>query len=106
MNDDAEQTVMELLIHAGDARSGAMGAIASARNRRWREAETQMEESRQAARRAHAIQTRLIGLDEGSGKIPVNLILAHAQDHLMTTMLCQDMAQEFIWLHRRLAELE
>ncbi len=33
------------------------------------------------------IQTQLIGMDEGSGKLPVNLITVHSQDHLMNAMV-------------------
>lgn len=103
--DDFEQTVMELLINAGEARSNSMSAIQAARGKNWDEARELMTAAREASRRAHAIQTRLIGLDEGMGKVPVNLIMVHAQDHLMTAMLCQDLAEEFILLRRELADL-
>ena len=97
-----ESTVMELLIHAGQARSDAMEAIAASRRREWGTAEKLMGSSEMAWREAHKIQTALIGLDEGCGKITVNLILAHAQDHLMTAMLCQDLAKEIIALRQEL----
>ncbi|CAI0855698.1 N,N'-diacetylchitobiose-specific phosphotransferase enzyme IIA component [Serratia entomophila] len=42
-------------------------------------------------------------MDEGVGKIPVSLILVHAQDHLMNAMLIQDLATDMIELYRRLA---
>ncbi len=41
---------------------------------------------------AHQTQTQLIGADEGSGKIPVSLIMVHARDHLMNAMLCRELA--------------
>src|SRR5471032_2763617 len=104
MNDDFEQTVMELLINAGEARSNAMSAIQAARGADWKQADALMAAAREASRQAHIIQTRLIGLDEGIGKVPVNLIMVHAQDHLMTAMLCQDLAEELILLRRELAE--
>ncbi|WP_244583217.1 PTS lactose/cellobiose transporter subunit IIA, partial [Escherichia coli] len=40
--------------------------------------------------------------DEGCGKIKVNLILIHAQDHLMNAILCQDLAREIISLRKEL----
>ena len=49
------------------------------------------------------MQTRLIEADEGEGKIPVTLILVHAQDHLMTAMLARELVTELIELHRKLA---
>ncbi|MBX9446261.1 PTS lactose/cellobiose transporter subunit IIA [Dickeya chrysanthemi] len=99
---DMEQTVMELLINAGEARSSAMMAIQAARAQDWAQADAQLLASQEAAKAAHLIQTRLIGLDEGEGKVPVNLIMVHAQDHLMTAMLCRDLAQEMVLLRKEL----
>ncbi|MDE8743547.1 PTS lactose/cellobiose transporter subunit IIA [Pectobacterium polaris] len=86
-----ETTVMELIIYAGEARSSSMEALSAASV---------------AARKAHQIQTALIGADEGSGKIPVNLILVHAQDHLMNAMLCRELVEELIQLHREISTLK
>ncbi|WDF98237.1 PTS lactose/cellobiose transporter subunit IIA [Pectobacterium carotovorum subsp. carotovorum] len=100
---DMEQTVMELLINAGEARSNAMMAIQAARQREWQQADDLLAVSQEAARAAHRVQTQLIGLDEGQGKVPVNLIMVHAQDHLMTAMLCRDLAEEIVLLRREMA---
>ena len=97
-----ESTVMELLIHAGQARSDAMEAIAASRRREWGTAEKLMASSEMACREAHKIQTALIGLDEGVGKIPVNLIMVHSQDHLMTAMLCRELAEEIVLLRKEM----
>jgi PTS system cellobiose-specific IIA component len=104
MEFDMEQTVMELLINAGEARSSAMMAIQAARGQDWAQADAQLLASKEAAKAAHLIQTRLIGLDEGEGKVPVNLIMVHAQDHLMTAMLCHDLAEELVLLRKELFE--
>ena len=55
----------------------------------------------QAANAAHAVQTRLIEADKGEGKIPVTLILVHAQDHLMTSMLARELSEEILHLYQR-----
>ena len=99
---DFEQVVMELLINAGEARSHAMSAIQAARKREWQQAEQALAASTQAAKAAHHIQTQLIGADEGAGKLPVTLILVHAQDHLMNAMLCRDLAEEIVLLRKEL----
>lgn len=59
-----------------------------------------MASSESACLQAHKIQTALISQDEGCGKIEVNLILIHAQDHLMNAILCQDLAREIISLRK------
>jgi PTS system cellobiose-specific IIA component len=61
-----------------------------------------MAESHEFVKHAHKIQTQLIGLDEGTGKLPVNLITVHSQDHLMNAMVIQDLATDMIELYRRL----
>lgn len=98
-----ESTVMELIIQAGEARSCSMEALRAARRKEWPRADTLLSEASEAARAAHRIQTELIGADEGCGKIPVNLIMVHAQDHLMNAMLCRELAEEIIQLRRELA---
>ncbi|KOC89397.1 MULTISPECIES: PTS lactose/cellobiose transporter subunit IIA [Winslowiella] len=101
-----ETTVMELIIHAGEARSLSMEALRAARKHDWATADQHLTAASAAAREAHKIQTALIGADEGCGKIPVNLILVHAQDHLMNAMLCRELAEEIIVLHREIAALK
>ncbi len=98
---DLEKTIVELLVHAGSARSHALMALQHARNSDFQTAQILMAESQQAIKEAHTIQTTLIGLDEGCGKLPVNLITVHAQDHLMNAMVIQDLASDMIELYRR-----
>lgn len=95
-----EQTVMELIINSGEARSYAMEALAAARTGDFDKADECIKSAREAEIRAHSVQTQLIGLDMGEGKVPVNLIMVHAQDHIMTSMLAKEMAQEMINLYR------
>jgi len=99
---DFEQTMMELLINAGEARSHAMSAIQHARKREWQLADEALAASVEASKGAHRIQTQLIGADEGCGKVPVTLILVHAQDHLMNAMLCRDLAEEIVLLRKEI----
>ena len=98
---DMESTVMELIINAGEARSYAMQALRAAKQGNWTEVDQQLAESSAASKRAHDVQTMLIGMDEGCGKIPVNLIMVHAQDHIMTSMLAREMVEELIDVYRQ-----
>ena len=100
--EDLETIIMELLVNAGSARSAALTALQLARKGDFAAAEQAMAESHEFVKHAHKIQTQLIGLDEGSGKLPVNLITVHSQDHLMNAMVIQDLATDMIELYRRL----
>lgn len=99
--DELETLIMELLVNAGAARSEALSALRFARSYDFTCAEQAMAQSREFVKQAHKIQTQLIGMDEGSGKLPVNLITVHSQDHLMNAMVIQDLAEDLIELYRR-----
>lgn len=101
---DMESTVMELIINAGEARSYAMQALRAAKKGDWALVEEQLAEASAASKRAHDVQTMLIGMDEGCGKIPVNLVMVHAQDHIMTSMLAREMIEELIAIYRQREE--
>jgi len=101
---DMEETVMELIINAGESRSCAMQALYAAKAGNWDEVDGLLAESTAASKRAHKVQTALIGMDEGAGKVPVNLIMVHAQDHIMTSMLARELIEELIAVHKKLQE--
>ena len=65
------------------------------------EADDLLRQATESANAAHAVQTRLIEADQGEGKIPVTLVLVHAQDHLMTSMLARELVAELIELHEK-----
>lgn len=100
--ENLEETVMELIINAGESRSCAMQALYAAKAGNWDEVDGLLKESTAASKRAHVVQTELIGLDMGSGKVPVNLVMVHAQDHIMTAMLARELIEELIEVHRKL----
>ena len=100
--EDLETIIMELLVNAGSARSSALTALQLARKGDFAAAEQAMTESHEFVKHAHKIQTQLIGMDEGSGKLPVTLITVHSQDHLMNAMVIQDLATDMIELYRRI----
>ncbi|CAX61514.1 MULTISPECIES: PTS lactose/cellobiose transporter subunit IIA [Erwinia] len=99
-----ENLIMELLVRAGSARSHALCALQNARSGDFIAADLAMAAAKESVNEAHHIQTELIGMDEGCGKVPVTLITVHAQDHLMNAMLIQDLATDFITLYRRLPQ--
>lgn len=77
-------------------------ALRAAKVGKWENVDALLVLYLAASKRANKIQTALIGMDEGEGKVPVNLIMVHAQDHIMTAMLAKEMIEEFIEIHRLL----
>ncbi|MEG0099227.1 MAG: PTS N,N'-diacetylchitobiose transporter subunit IIA [Citrobacter sp.] len=100
--EELEEVVMGLIINSGQARSLAYGALKLAKQGDFEAAKAMMEQSRVALNEAHLVQTKLIEGDQGEGKMKVSLVLVHAQDHLMTSMLARELVTELIELHEKL----
>lgn len=101
---DLENEVMELIANSGYARSLVFQAIGCARdNKDFIQAENYLQQAQEALSLAHHVQTRLIGMDEGTGKIPVHLVMVHAQDHLMNAIMLTELGREIIAIHHRIS---
>ena len=86
--DEQEQTVINLIVNAGSARSSAIEAI---------------QYAKATVNEAHHAQTELIQAEIRGEKTPLNLLMVHAQDHLMCALVVIDLAQEFIDVYKKLA---
>jgi len=102
VENDLEEVVMGLIINSGQARSLAYAALKQAKQGDFAAARAMMDQSRLALNEAHLVQTKLIEGDQGEGKMKVCLVLVHAQDHLMTSMLARELVTELIDLHEKI----
>lgn len=98
---DLESTVMDIIVNAGQTRSLCFEALYAAREGDFAKAEVLLKESDQFARVAHRVQTELIEEDAGEGKMPMTLIMVHAQDHLMNAILARELINEMVVLYQR-----
>ncbi len=102
-NIDLEEQVMGIIINAGQSRSLCYEALRHAKQGQFEEADGLMKEAQEFANQAHLVQTKLIEADEGTGKTKMTLVMVHAQDHLMTSMLAKELVSELIDLHKKTA---
>lgn len=93
-----ECIIMNLVINGGDARSYALEAIRAARKKDFDKADELIRECELAIGKAHITQTELIQKEAGGKHIEVQLLMVHAQDHLMNAMTVKDLAIEIIEL--------
>ncbi|MGC1008365.1 PTS lactose/cellobiose transporter subunit IIA [Pantoea agglomerans] len=98
---DQEEAVMEIIVNAGQSRSLCFEALRAARQGEIEQARILLHEADTFTRQAHKMQTRLIEQDAGEGRQPMTLIMVHAQDHLMTSMLARELSEEIIHLYQR-----
>jgi PTS system cellobiose-specific IIA component len=94
-----EEIAMGLIVGAGTARSEAREAIRLARSGNLEAARERLQAAGAAMIEAHHIQTDLIQAEAAGSQTPINLLLIHAQDHLMNAITIKEMAEEFIELY-------
>ncbi|ENM5775979.1 PTS lactose/cellobiose transporter subunit IIA [Vibrio mimicus] len=100
---EQELVVMEIICNAGEARSLCFEALRLSRARDFAQAEEKLRQGRVCLNKAHLVQTKLIEEDQGEGKVPMTLVMVHAQDHLMTTILAHELATEMVAMHKQFA---
>ena len=99
--DEQEQIVINLIVNSGSARSSAIEAIQYAKAGDLAKADESLQQAKETVNEAHHSQTELIQAEIRGEKSPLNLLMAHAQDHLMTTMTLLEVAKEMLVLHRK-----
>lgn len=104
MNEKIFELSFEIIGYAGNAKGIAFEAIQKAKEGKFEEARQTLEESKAEVNRAHRAQTELIQQEACGDKVEMNVVLVHAQDHLMNTMNYQMLAEEIIYLHERLQD--
>ncbi len=100
---DTQEIAMMLIMNSGTARSFAMESMEAARKQEFEKAEQLLAEAKEALSEAHKTQTELIQSEAKGEKPELSILLIHAQDHLMTSILAKDMAKEIIYLHKEKA---
>lgn len=106
MNTELEERIMALIMNGGDGRSFFLRAIEAASREEFDLATELMVSGKTALNRAHDVQTKLIqGEIRGEGS-ELNLLMVHAQDHVMNAMTVRDLGESLIRLHQLVADLK
>lgn len=95
------ETVMILIMHGGDARSSAMEAVQAAKEGRFDSAQNKLKQADNSISEAHKVQMELLSKEASGESVELNLLMVHAQDHLMNAMTYRDLAEELIELYER-----
>ncbi|WP_343064231.1 PTS lactose/cellobiose transporter subunit IIA [Alkalicella caledoniensis] len=95
-----EMVAMEIILYSGNSRSEAFQALKFAKEGKFEEAQESLKLAKEEALKAHKVQTNLIQEEARGNKAEIGLLLVHAQDHLMTSMLAKDLIEEMIDLYK------
>lgn len=100
--EELQVAAFEIILHSGTARTEIHEAFALMRQEEYSQAEEKLETANSELVEAHHAQTKLLQ-DYASGvEIKIEIIMVHAQDHLMTTMTLLEIAKEMLELHKKI----
>jgi PTS system cellobiose-specific IIA component len=97
----SDQNSMTIIAQSGEERSLAFQALEAARNGNYAEADELIQKSAEAGISVQKAQSEFLKSEESSPE-QVNMLMVHAQDHLMTSMLAAELIRELIALYKRL----
>ena len=96
-----ENEAMTIIAFSGEGRSKAFEAIEVARTGAIDDAKKLLEVAKESSIKAHQAQTDLLVREAQGVNNDINMLLIHAQDHLMTSKLAIELIEEMVHLYDR-----
>lgn len=102
-HDESQMVAFTLILHSGNARALVHEALDAMKEGDFELADAKMKEAEDALVEAHGAQTDLLHAFAQGTEIEIQIIMVHAQDHLMTTMTLKEVAVELEYLFKKVA---
>jgi PTS system cellobiose-specific IIA component len=97
---ELEQTIMNIIIYAGDCKNHAYIALNMVNEGDYAGADQELEKSNEALEIAHNAQTSLLHKEANGEKSDITLLFIHAQDHLMTAITEKNLLEQIMELRK------
>lgn len=97
---DLEIAAMEIVGSAGESKSLCFEALEYAKKGEFQIANEKIAKAKEVFLKAHEVQTELICAEADGQDVNVGILMVHAQDHLMTSLLARDLIEEIINLYQ------
>lgn len=98
--EDLSMIAFEIVAYSGDARSKLLEAVKQAKNKNMGKCEELINEAKECLVDAHKSQTEMIVAEAQGEALEIGFLTVHAQDHLMTTLLLQDIIENLLDIYR------
>lgn len=100
-SEEIQVIAFQIILHSGTARTSIHQAFALMREGKFEEASVELNAAKEEVVNAHKSQTELLQQYASGTKIEMEIIMVHAQDHLMTTMTLQEVAEEMAYIYQQ-----
>lgn len=102
---EIQEIAFKIILDSGDARTMVHEAFALMRENSFEEAESKLDDANNSVMSAHKVQTKLLHDYANGEEVTMDVIMVHAQDHLMTTMTIREVALEMLNLYKKLEKV-
>ena len=99
-NEKLEEIAMTIIASSGSARSNFFGALDKAKKGDYDTADAMLKKAEEDLHAAHESHRELLKMDATGEVENMSVLLAHAQDHLMSSTLAGELIREIIILYR------
>ena len=99
-SEELEIAMIEIVALSGDARTKLLSAVKSAKEGDFDRSRALVDEAQGLLNDAHNAQTDLLTAEARGELTSPTVLLVHAQDHLMTSMLLRDVIDALIDIYR------
>ena len=99
--EELQGVAFQMILESGDARRMIHEAFALMRQAKFSEVEAKLEMAHDAIIKAHGSQADLLQKYASGVNFDVDILMVHAQDHLMTTMTLKEVANEMLYLYKK-----
>ncbi|BAH81894.1 PTS cellobiose transporter subunit IIA [Streptococcus dysgalactiae] len=99
--EELQMAAFGIILSSGNARTIVHEAFAAMREGDYDKAEQLLEDANADMLEAHHAQTDLLQEYASGTEIKIEIIMVHAQDHLMTTMTLREVALEMLDLYKK-----
>lgn len=101
--EELQVAAFEIILYSGNARTMVHAAFADMREGNYESAAEQLEVANSELLMAHQAQTKLLSEYANGVEIKIEIIMVHAQDHLMTSMTLREVALEMLELYKKVS---
>lgn len=99
--EDIQVIAFELILHSGNARTLIHESYDLMEKNQFEAADQKLSAANDELVLAHQVQTSLLQDYAKGEEIIIEIIMVHAQDHLMTTMTLKEVAERMKLLYQR-----
>lgn len=100
--EELQLAAFEIILHSGTTRTSVHEALDAMKNGAFQEAEEKLAAADEELLQAHHAQTDLLQKYASGTEIKIEIIMVHAQDHLMTTMTLKEVAIEMMHMYKKI----